>query len=89
MAAKKNAKTEKAPVVTGDNLQEEKLKALEHALADLDKQYGKGAVMKLGSDSILRDIPVKQGLPDAGLCPGRRGHPPRPHCGDLRAGVFR
>lgn len=46
MAAKKPAKTEKAAPVTG--AQEEKLKALEHALADLDKQFGKGAVMKLG-----------------------------------------
>ncbi|MBR7174988.1 MAG: recombinase RecA [Clostridia bacterium] len=39
-------------------MMEEKLKALEHALADLDKQYGRGAVMKLGADSINRDIPV-------------------------------
>ena len=46
MAAKKPAKTEIAAPVTG--AQEEKLKALEHALADLDKQFGKGAVMKLG-----------------------------------------
>ena len=58
MAPKKNAKTEKAPVLTGDNLQEEKLKALEHALADLDKQFGKGAVMKMNYDAVNRDIPV-------------------------------
>ena len=58
MAAKKNAKTEKAPVVSGENVQEEKLKALEHALADLNKQFGKGAVMKMGSEAINRDIPV-------------------------------
>ena len=56
MAAKKNAKTEKTVVTTDD--QEEKLKALEHALANLDKQYGRGAVMKLGADNIDRDIPV-------------------------------
>ena len=56
MAAKKNAKPEKTVVTT--NVMEEKLKALEHALADLDKQYGQGAVMKLGADSINRDIPV-------------------------------
>ena len=58
MAPKKNAKTEKAPVLTGDNLHEEKLKALEHALADLDKQFGKGAVMKMNYDAVNRDIPV-------------------------------
>ena len=61
MAPKKNAKPEKAPVLTGANLQEEKLKALEHALEDLDKQFGKGAVMKLGSNNAInRDIPVIQ-----------------------------
>lgn len=57
MAAKKAAKPEKAPVQQNPEM-EGKLKALEHALSDLDKQYGKGAVMKLGSDAINRDIPV-------------------------------
>ena len=54
MATKKPAKTEPA----AGSVQAEKLKALEHALADLDKQFGKGAVMKMGSDAINRDIPV-------------------------------
>ena len=57
MAPKKTAKTEKTPVAA-NNIQEEKLKALEHALADLDKQFGKGAVMKMGADAVNRDIPV-------------------------------
>ena len=57
MAPKKTVKPEKAPVST-NNIQEEKLKALEHALADLDQQFGKGAVMKMGSDAVNRDIPV-------------------------------
>ena len=57
MAPKKSAKTEKAPAAA-NNIQEEKLKALEHALADLDKQFGKGAVMKMGADAVNRDIPV-------------------------------
>ena len=56
MAAKKTAKAEKP--VSVSNVQEEKLKALEHALADLDKQFGKGAVMKMSSDAVNRDIPV-------------------------------
>ena len=43
MAAKKAAKPEKAPVQQNPEM-EGKLKALEHALSDLDKQYGKGAV---------------------------------------------
>ena len=58
MAAKKTTKPEKAPVSAGNNIQEEKLKALEHALADLDKQFGKGAVMKMGADAVNRDIAV-------------------------------
>ncbi len=45
MAAKKAAKVEKASV---NKEQEEKLQALEHALSALDKQFGKGSVMKLG-----------------------------------------
>ena len=55
MAVKKTAKAEKEAQT---NVQAEKLKALEHALADLDKQFGKGAVMKMGADAIGRDIPV-------------------------------
>ncbi len=39
-------------------MQEEKLKALEHALADLDKQFGKGSVIKMGDDAVRRDISV-------------------------------
>ena len=50
MAPKKGAKNEKIVVAAGSD-QEQKLKALEHALADLDKAFGKGAVMKLSSDS--------------------------------------
>lgn len=56
MAAKKAAKPEKTAPATG--AQAEKLKALEHALADLDKQYGKGAVMKLGETADSQNIPV-------------------------------
>ncbi len=56
MATKKPAKAEKTNVIPTER--EEKLKALEHALADLDKLYGKGSVMKLGDSAVSRDIPV-------------------------------
>ncbi|MBE5768957.1 MAG: recombinase RecA [Clostridiales bacterium] len=59
MAAKKAAKAEKS-VPAGNVQQEEKLKALEHALADLDKQFGKGSVMKLGETVTGQAIPVIQ-----------------------------
>ncbi len=59
MATKKAAsKAEKAITASQDSTQEAKLKALEHALADLDKQYGKGAVMKLGENVTGQNIPV-------------------------------
>ena len=57
MATKKAAKPEKAESAR-DGAQAEKLKALEHALADLDKQFGKGAVMKLGENAGTQNIPV-------------------------------
>ena len=57
MATKKAAKPEKADAAR-DGAQAEKLKALEHALADLDKQFGKGAVMKLGENAGTQNIPV-------------------------------
>ena len=56
MAARKSSKPEKTVQIT--NIQEEKLKALEHALADLDKQFGKGSVIKMGAEAIAKDIPV-------------------------------
>ena len=56
MATKKTAKADKEVKVEG--AQAEKLKALEHALADLDKQFGKGSVMKLGEAAGDKNIPV-------------------------------
>jgi len=35
-----------------------KLKALELAVAQIEKQFGKGAIMKLGSEEVLVDIPA-------------------------------
>ena len=55
MATKKAAPKEEKEVK--DSAQEARLKALEHALADLDKQYGKGAVMKLGERNV-QDVQV-------------------------------
>ena len=55
MAAKKTAKAEKATPVS--NAQEEKLKALEHALSALEKQFGKGSVMKMG-DRVEQSVQV-------------------------------
>ena len=51
MAAKKAATQKKDATAVASSTQEEKLKALEHALADLDKAFGKGSVMKLGEQA--------------------------------------
>ncbi|MBR4082456.1 MAG: recombinase RecA [Clostridia bacterium] len=58
MATKKTAAKADVKATKADGAQAEKLKALEHALADLDKQFGKGAVMKLGEGSGDRNIEV-------------------------------
>ena len=36
--------------------QEEKLKALDAAISQIERQYGKGSVMKLGDTSYLRIV---------------------------------
>ncbi len=56
MAPKKTSKAEKEVQVLDER--EERQKALEHALADLDKQFGKGAVIRMGAEAVGRDIPV-------------------------------
>ncbi|OQX81959.1 MAG: recombinase RecA [Bacteroidetes bacterium 4484_276] len=40
-----------------DKIKAEKLKALERTLGNIEKHYGKGAIMKLG-DSVIEDIPA-------------------------------
>ncbi len=37
---------------------DEKKKALELAVSQIEKQFGKGSLMKLGADDVARDIPV-------------------------------
>ena len=37
---------------------EEKKKALELAVSQIEKQFGKGSVMRLGADDVAKDIPV-------------------------------
>ena len=43
------AKEEKSNVINRDMNREEKLKALDAALTQIEKAYGKGSVMKLGA----------------------------------------
>ena len=57
MATKKETKKEIVQRGKENELREEKMKALESALANLNKTYGKGAVMKF-SDTAMQDIQV-------------------------------
>ena len=53
----KKTKVEKS-LIPSNAEQEAKMKALETALATLDKTYGKGAIMKLGDSAVGQDVEV-------------------------------
>ena len=75
MATKKAAPPKKDATTVAQSTQEEKLKALEHALADLDKQYGKGAVMKLGEQASQNVEAISTGNLELDLALGVGGVP--------------
>ena len=75
MATKKAAPAKKDASTVAQSTQEEKLKALEHALADLDKQYGKGAVMKLGEQASQNVEVISTGNLELDLALGVGGVP--------------
>ena len=66
---------QKDATTVAQSTQEEKLKALEHALADLDKQYGKGAVMKLGEQASQNVEVISTGNLELDLALGVGGVP--------------
>lgn len=72
MAAKKND-TKKTLVVPKNN--EEKKKALETAIAQIEKQYGAGAVMKLGQHSTLNVDAIPTGSMTLDMALGIGGVP--------------
>ena len=39
-----------------DRISADKQKALDSALAQIERQFGKGSIMKLGGDNAMRDI---------------------------------
>lgn len=52
------AKTDSKPAVTAITNHEEKAKALAAALAQIEKQFGKGSIMRLGDDQAPPDVQV-------------------------------
>ncbi len=71
--AKKAA--EEKVLLTSDRTREEKAKALEVALSALDKQFGKGTVMKLGDRATLKVDVVSTGCLDLDFALGVGGVP--------------
>jgi len=57
------------------NLNNEKLQAIESAMLQIEKQFGKGAVMKLGENSILNVDVVSTGCLDLDIALGIGGVP--------------
>ena len=48
---------------------DDKLKALDAAIAQIERQYGKGSVMKLGDNSANMNVET---VPQSGYCIGTR-----------------
>lgn len=57
------------------NLNNEKLQAIESAMLQIEKQFGKGAIMKLGENSILNIDVVSTGCLDLDIALGIGGVP--------------
>lgn len=67
----------------------EKDKALEAAMAQIQKQFGKGAIMKLGDESAQMNIDaISSGSISLVSRPASR-RAKRQNCRDLRTGIFR
>lgn len=81
MAQKKPAYEAPAPA-------DDKKKALETALHQIEKNYGKGAVMRLG-DRPEMNVDASHRFPCTGRRPRHRRPAPRPYRRDLRSGILR
>ena len=67
-----------APVKSADN-DRQKAKALQAALAQIEKQFGKGTIMRLGEGEVIEDIQVvSTGSLGPGHCAGRGRPAARP-----------
>lgn len=82
MAAKKEPAVQ--PAAASD-----KKKALETAMQQIEKMYGKGSIMRYGAESTLNDGGYPHRISVAGSGAGHRRPAPGPYRGDLRTGVLR
>ena len=65
-------------------VKEDKLKALDGALAQIEKQFGKGSVMKLGDSTANMNVET---VPESGYCPWSGRDSKGKNCRGLRTGV--
>ncbi len=63
--------------------------ALKMTVAQIEKQFGEGAIMPLGAEHDRADRRHPHRQPVARHRPGRPGHSPRPHRRDLRPRIER
>lgn len=61
--------------VLANKVNPEKLKAIEAAMGQIEKQFGKGSIMKLGEDSILNVESISTGSLDLDIALGIGGVP--------------
>jgi recombination protein RecA len=65
-----------APQRTGNETSAEKTKSLNAALADIEKSYGKGAILRLGVDGPIAEVRgISTGSPSLDLALGGKGLP--------------
>jgi RecA/RadA recombinase len=65
---------------------DEKAKLIEAAISQIEKDYGKGSIMRLGNRDVLVPVSV---IPTGCLSLGRRWISARPCCRSVRAGIRR
>jgi recombination protein RecA len=59
-----------------DSQRAEKSRALGAALAEIEKSYGRGAIMRLGDESLIKEVRgISSGAPSLDLALGGRGFP--------------
>ncbi len=61
--------------ILANKINPEKLKAIEAAMGQIEKQFGKGSIMKLGEDSILNIESISTGSLDLDIALGIGGVP--------------
>lgn len=59
----------------GNNVNNDKLKAIEAAMGQIEKQFGKGSIMKLGENSVLNFDSISTGCLDLDIALGIGGVP--------------